>query len=420
MDGSGDFSNQHQNFTVSSLSSPRNNGVPALHVAGLDMSRVQSDALPHSLCPSMVICETVGEADTRSTLPKMLADARSIDSCSTDDIDHTPNCPSSPQQLEELNIASDQTTALSDAVTSEEGVSSPAPHGTGRPMSAPTRSAATTGANQPSSTQKLKEKRKSLDMERQRRLTNIQESTRAALQYSAQRRTSKAETLPRDSRSASLSHSMISTASDNDISASAAPHKSSPPAVSSPLHESYFSSPRHRSTASNTSDSTVSTPLNLQRLSIDQTREASLTQMDEIWRQVEAIGDKPSERGGAATLTLADAPGSSTTHAEDDRHVGQSSDPKYFETELAESTVEPKSKRRSDILKESDVMLSFLDGPVNRSTPIRAEVGVAGGVASRDLLEPPISDNGRSWSKNRPNSFGNRGTEWEYNNWMCH
>ena len=303
-------------------------------------------------------------------LKKMLADARSIDTCSLDDIDHfTPpdspkRCPSPPQpQPEGLNITADPSPrgpvdATPPTTTSNKtkgtAATSSASHGATRPMSAPNRAnqsaiAATpqfrTSGSSPSA-DKLKEKRKSLDIERQKRLMNIQESTRAALHYSAQRKTSKADSLPRDSRSASLTNSLLSGSSDNDVASSGNvyySHKSSSPgpgpttpSLSSPLHSSSLTSPlhpslpsplhqktevtspHHESVPSNASDSTAtstSMPLNLQRLSIDQTREASLTQMDEIWRQVEAGSEsQPTPTSGQAqgsdadVFTLGDVP----------------------------------------------------------------------------------------------------------------
>lgn len=437
-----DFSNHHENFNASALLSPKKKNITSLHVGGLDISRVQSDALPHSLLPSMIVCGN-DEGDSQASPPKLLADTRSIDTCSTDDIDNwsttgSPRHCGSPQNLGEPKLIADPSLgsqASEPPPTSggkEAEIQADLPYATGqtqskgRPKSAPNRSISTGSVGTKFSTlpcsvaglEKLREKRKSLDEERQRRTVNIQESTRAALQYSAKRKDSRSETLPRDSRSCSIE----STSSNNDITGVANLHfrKSSSPAVNSPRHESSDASslsPHHKS--SNASDTILNTSLNLRHLSIEQTREASLTQMDEIWKQVEATSNKPSERGANSSMSVT-SPSSVTTDVEDNRNasLSPSLDPKDIGIELDRSPLEPDERRRSDVLMESDILISIME-PVAESTPLRPEGDVMGGASvgnvhggrGMEALELPFSEGGRSRSKarNRPTSFSNKG-----------
>ena len=162
-------------------------------------------------------------------------------------------------------------------------------HKSTRPISAPIRSSLSTGSyTLPSSLtqtelRKFREKRISLDEERQKRRANIKESARAALQYSRHR---KSESLPRQ-YSSPLSKSLGSEEEFHSLHN----RKSSSPAVvpggTSPVKVAPESSPVH---------------LNLRILSMDETLEASFNQMDEIWRQVESRSDDAptlTELGGS-------------------------------------------------------------------------------------------------------------------------
>ena len=426
-------SSRHQNFDVSSLAFLKNKN--ALPVGDLDLSRVQSDALPHSLLPSKVICENEEVA-----LSTMLADARSVDTCSTDDWDRmsamdsprhsasprhslSPRHSASPLHMETSSRGYRRDREFSPGVSSigeVEGVEVLTSSNNRRPLSAPNRSISTGAislANRtlPASSDgplvggsseddRLRKKRKSLDVEQQRRTTNIQESTKAAFQYSAKRKDSRSETLPpRNSRSTSLSRSLVSTSSDNDLTSSGNAYfcKSSSPAVALPQHES------SNSTAS---EATSTTPLNLRHLSIDQTKEASLTQMDEIWRQVEAIGDKPSQRREYMS-TLLDPPLAVRTCVEDDRNsaLSPSLDP-------AESGMESfdQDEEQSDVLRESDIVISVME-PIDQSTPLRPhpqEEGATGGmgfsITDPSMLAPRRTESHGNKLK-RPPSFSNQG-----------
>ncbi len=456
-DDSRDFSSHHQSFDVSSLSKNLS------FVRSVDMSRVQSDALPYSLLPSKVICETgcVGdgssgnrEADSKTNFPKMLADARSIDTMSMEDIDQLsttesiPRRSSSPQQLDTLNesitamlrerecsplgsgggVGGGATSVGEERERERGGVPPSLSRGAdgGRPNSAPSHHSVSMGAmgQQPpygvtdgstSSTRSdwLKDKRQSLDVERQKRMVSIQEGARAALHYSAKRKISrpssentmsaKSETLPRESRS----HSLASANSNDDVPVTSHSfthlHKGSSPVVSSPPADVTTSSLLHHHESSLSTTASDATPLNLRNLSIDQTKEASLNQMDEIWRQVEAIGDAPSSKSGFSSL-YRDHP---INDVDGDRNANL--DPKDGGMELNGLPEMAQERRQSDVIKESDVFISMME-PVSRSTPIREPVVLEGGVAIRDrstsgvlLLEPSME---KSRSRNRPTSKG--------------
>ena len=105
------------------------------------------------------------------------------------------------------------------------------------------------------------------------------------------------------------------------------------------------------------------------------------------------------------------------------QHGGQSSALASLGAELLDFPVEPSAKRRSDILKESDVTLSFPE-PVGQSTPLRppglSEGGVSGGVASGGASRPELSmlelPGGEGKRNNRPASFSNKG---RYRSYSC-
>ena len=152
-------------------------------------------------------------------------------------------------------------------------------HRNSRPISAPIRSVPTGGSYTlphnltGEELRRLKEKRVSLDEEREKRRASIEEGARAALQYVKHRKT---ESLPRQYRSSSLNRSL---GSEEDFHSSHDRKSSSPAAifgVTSPVK---------------VAPETPPTPLNLRNMSIDETREASFNQMDEIWRQVESGSD---------------------------------------------------------------------------------------------------------------------------------
>lgn len=474
-------SNRHQNFDVTSMASLKNKNITSIHVGGLDISRVQSDALPHSLLPSMITCEDGvggggGEGvEFRSDLPRMLEDAQSMDTASTEDTDrlsmtcsplHAPSPlqsdsaspqlghPTSPQlghptSPQHQPLLPGERKELAPRSPAEGSSSRGGQGGTSqakRPMSAPNRSVSA-GSSSPLHSSSAsggggggvggghvtsghaygREKRVSLDAERHKRMMNIQENARAALHYSAKRRSSRPEPL--------LQHhhrhaSSTTSSSENDLSGSPAHsttttttttnphnrHKSSPPSSSSSaavhvLHQHNSSSTSESSAMPTRSLATPlessATPLNLRQLSIDQTKKASLTQMDEIWRQVEAIGDGPSTRQPRPPLM------SRTSNDTDESRNVVSSPSTTSDPECGVEYRTPFGKKQSSgVIVESDIVIAF-DEPVDQSTPLRPhpsslEVGGAAANGVLSLLETPENVGG-SKNKDRPTSFSSRG-----------
>ena len=383
----------------------------------LDLSRVQSDALPQSLHPSTMVVDENSDLDSKNTPSMLLADSHSIDACSIDDVDGS-SLTDSPQHLTSPSTVDDPPKDTKSFTTERDKVRNGSlDHSRGRPMSAPNRSASTSGIKSSVLSHNVmeksggkREKRKSLDVERQRRVMNIQEGARVALQYSAKRHSTKSDSLPRESRSSSLTHSILSMDSDEDVQSSSNTRirKFSSPAFKSPLHNA-------RSSSIGGSDG-VSTPLNLRHLSIDQTREASLTQMDEIWRQVEAINEfrpSPDRESSDHTSTSLASGGDS---GKDTITVAPSLDKNGDGMEL--HSHEPHGTSQSGVIQQSDIAISILE-PLERSTPLRspppADGCVAGGVSSTDeslessLLSPSSAEGRQRRLRNRPTSFSNKG-----------
>ena len=163
----------------------------------------------------------------------------------------------------------------------------------GRPMSAPTRATSDSvlplplASSSPSSYSTdspkmftLRNRRTSAEDKRQQRLANITESARAALTLSAIRRSKKTESLPRDSNQLQHMHQHSgskSVGSEEELLGSST-------SDSSMLERS----PGPGTTDVKTTDSSSPSPsFNLNRLSMDDTRKASLTEMEEIWKLVE-------------------------------------------------------------------------------------------------------------------------------------
>lgn len=429
----------NNNYEISSLPSMKNKNLTSLTLGGLDISRVQSDALPQSALPMSLIVDENDEIESKAAMSKFLSDARSIDTCSTDEIslNESPRQSVSPQQFGNLNVTLDNTpreTKISVAGVRGEESSHPSYHaeeGKGRPLSAPNTTSRSVSANAIGSNPittvpgRMMDKRKSLDVERNKRMINIQENARVAYHYTAKRRSIKSDSLPWDSTSSHSVESMGSDASNNNNIKS-----SSSPGVKSPPH-SILSNSSSLSGGPGGSDAAISiTPLNLRHLSIEQTKEASLTQMDEIWREVEAITEYTYNNSGSVaerhlpqkhhtalpyplvhqTDLLDGAPQEiipdDTTTTDSGMELVES-----LETESVQDRFS-----RSEILKESDVVISVME-PVGQSTPLRvmSSLEEGGGVVTRNgpsnssLLDTPDVDIRSGHSRNRPNSFSNKG-----------
>ena len=376
-----------------------------LTLGDLDLTRVKSDALPQSMHPSMVTFDKESSMFPHDTSTRF--EANSPDSQRSD----------SSLERESLNATTNDFTQenLSPTMKDKRGSLPLRTSSNGRPMSAPNRSSSsgTISGRKSSSTLphvtgtefRMREKRMSLDVERQKRILNIHESARAALQYSANRRSSKADSLPRDSRSGSLTHSILSTGSEEDIPHSNTRYrKSSSPTFISPPPLG------NSSIASNSANDGVSTPLNLRHLSIDETKEASLTQMDEIWRQVEAIADTKSSTSYRPTKLTPNAGSDISKDGIPSLEPVNNNGIEFKRTSDAESRLE-EVELEPDVLRETDISISIVE-PVGQSTPLRRQdEGVAStSVAARSsLLDPSLIGVDRSKAKNRPTSFSSKG-----------
>jgi hypothetical protein len=137
--------------------------------------------------------------------------------------------------------------------------------------------------------------------------------------------------------------------------------------------------------------------------------------MDEIWREVEAIGDRPSQRGEYIP-TLLDPPLTLRMNIEDTRNsvLSQSLDPVESGVESGKSF--DQDEVLSDVLRESDIVISVLE-PVDQSTPLRphlheegAAMGVSGaGISMDPSLLVPMRTGSQSSKLRRPPSFSNQG-----------
>ena len=282
------------------------------NVGGGSVDRVRSDALPLTMHASkLTVPETVtvpGAEDHQSDLSDLNSMAvevgSSLDSLSSSklSIAHSHRSVSSSAlgsrelhaQFHRDSSESHQKQKSDDSfITSVLAAS----HGRGeresgitgtrgaRPGSAPTRAtsdsliplppSSTPSSSSSSSTEvpklhRLRDRKISVEDERQKRLANIAESTRAALTFSAMHKSKKSESLPRDQRFGSKS-----VGSEEEllgISLQSKPPSSPAATMSSP-----------------------SSPFNLRNMSIDETRKASMNEMEEIWKLVE------NESGGSST-----------------------------------------------------------------------------------------------------------------------
>ena len=175
-----------------------------------------------------------------------------------------------------------------------------------RPTSAPTR--ATSDSVLPSLSSspyssdsvnmlKIRSRRASVENKRRQRLANINESARAALTFTAIHRSKKSESLPRDQQLHWRSHSGSKSFGSEDELLGTSPSSSSLPGNTAATPGSGVEEDGEV-TAAGPSSST--SPLfNLQSLRMDETRKASLTEMEEIWKLVEnESGSSGSDGGG--------------------------------------------------------------------------------------------------------------------------
>ena len=364
-----------------------------MHTTGsLDISRVKSDALPQFSLPSVITCggsDVIDEGELNADIPRFMSDTRSINSSCSDSVSIGDNRRSaSPADApllatlrsERKQKEEEEEGGRSEAVGQREG------HQNSRPNSAPHCSRA--AVNVPSNTANIrvsatKEKRKSLDFERQKRKMNIQESARAAMQYSATWKTTKTDSLPRDARASSVGEFSLSTGSEEGEAHTAA-------GINTTSTTSNATSPHSRR------GSVTNTPLNLRHLSIDQTKEASLTQMCEIWKEVEAIGSQSGEKQDSLLGEEETDAGKAEVKVSELHHKGVRTS--------AEAKVLIQQVSRA--VRDSEI--SILEPYQISWTKVR-EDGASRLPATLPRQQPPRSVVARKKMNNRPSSFSKRG-----------
>lgn len=166
------------------------------------------------------------------------------------------------------------------------------PFNKARPTSAPTRAISDSVLPSPTSSPytsdsmnilKIRGRRTSAESKRQQRLANINESARAALTFTAIHRSKKSESLPRDQQ---LQH--WRNHSDSKSACSEDELLGSSPSSNSIVEKSTSGVGSLENTKMVVPDPSSPSPLfNLHSLSIDETRKASVTEMEEIWKLVE-------------------------------------------------------------------------------------------------------------------------------------
>ena len=169
----------------------------------------------------------------------------------------------------------------------------------GRPTSAPTRATSDSILPSPYATDspnmlKIRSRRMSGEDKRQKRLANIAESTRAALTYTAIHRSKKTESLPRDQ--CQLHHHWRSHSGSKSVGSEDELLGSSPSSVGILEKEGVPVPPADK--AKTLATASPSGSFNLHSLSIDETRKASMTEMEEIWKLVE------NESGSSSTTSV--------------------------------------------------------------------------------------------------------------------
>ena len=275
------------------------NHVLPVHMGSLDISRVKSDALPQSSLPRMTTITDGGES--RIAPSRFMADAHNIDISSFEGMDSVSiddnEMSVSPRALEPAIMEAPEDDGkwmeASGIVEQKEGQqwrnSSPRKFSS----SSLTPTSIATSTTSPSHSVKTAHsvknvKRKSLDLVRQRRIVNIHESTRTALQYSANWKSSKPDPLSRDARGPSMACSSASTGSEDG--------EDNVASTASLLAYSTATTSDVPTPSSSQAGGATNKPLNLRHLSMDQTKQASVTQMYEIWKEVEAIGSQSEEK----------------------------------------------------------------------------------------------------------------------------
>ncbi len=238
----------------------------------LDMSRVTSDALPHSLNATTVRVERQGTPDFMDSVVLEVL--------------------SSPDEPNESNREI-QVLIEAELTDTNPSNSKPIAHNNKnvRPLSAPTKALASSVGVPAHKSNTLPNKRSSLfkvakerqTVQKEKRTANIHSNAQILLKYAQNRQSSHSNSsLQRGGQSPMQLDKLFESTNGQQKVAGGS--------VSPELLHS------HHSSSSTTIDecSSSSTPLNLRHISMDETRLASVIQMDNIWRQVESGDDSPS------------------------------------------------------------------------------------------------------------------------------
>ncbi len=236
----------------------------------LDMSRVTSDALPHSLNATTVHLEREETPDFKnSTIIEVLS---------------SPDKP----------IESDKDKFLSVETIDAYPSQSSTLHNTknARPRSAPTKTVTSIVSVPAHKSHTLPNKRNSLFKqakdrqiaEREKRTASIHNSAQILLKYAQNRQSShSSSSLQADDQSPTRINKLFEKSTIKQQSS----------VENSECRD--LSCSRHSSSSITMDEcSSSSTPLNLRHISMDETRLASVMQMDSIWKQVESGDDSPS------------------------------------------------------------------------------------------------------------------------------
>ena len=241
----------------------------------------------------------------------------------------------------------------------------------GRSTSVPTRATSDSILPSPYSSDspnllKVRSRRTSGGDKRQQRLANIAESTRAAMTYTATHRSKKTESLPRDHYQLHHWHSHSrskSGSSDDELLGT------------SPTSLSILGKGAAMATTAENKTKVVTTgspsgSLNLHSLSMDETRKASMTEMEEIWKLVE--NESGSSNTSVDTTSEGAASGTSGSGGGRGRRLPSIALESHLSPQHASSFSSSSSRRNCD---ESAVFEDFDGG----SNPRRAlENGHAG------------------------------------------
>lgn len=235
----------------------------------LDMSRVTSDALPHSLNATTIHLDREETPNFKnSSIMEVLSSPE----------EPMENRKDKSLDFELINTQPSKSSSLRSTKNA-------------RPLSAPTKKAASVTSVSAHKSHTLPTKKNSLlkqtkelqSAEREKRSASIHNNAQILLKYAQNRQSShSSSSLHTDNQSPSRVSKLFEVTTDQQKSVA----DSGSPSLSC----------SHHSSSSITMDehSSSSTPLNLRHISMDETRLVSVMQMDSIWKQVESGDDSPS------------------------------------------------------------------------------------------------------------------------------